>query len=181
MLIDEICMRSPENTVKGMAAEFKRRYSEHRAGLLLTGDATSKKEDVKIEKGYDLYRLLQLEFNEYHSRRRDHASNPSVYMKGLFINQLLFCTYKNIELVINESCKETIKDLQNVKQESDGTKQKIYKKDPLSGINYQEWGHLSDCLDYAITQIFSIEHAEFQKGPYCPPIFFKKPPAKNSW
>lgn len=181
MQIDEFCMKSPYNTVKGMAAEFINRYPAHRTGLFLTGDATSKKEDVKVEKGYDLYRLLQTDLQEYGAQRRDHESNPSVYIRAMFINQIFYSNYKNIEIVINESCKETIKDLQNVKQDSDGTKLKPSKRDTNSGVSYQEFGHLSDCLDYAITKIFQSEYNEYQRGPYCPPIFGKNPPSKYSW
>jgi hypothetical protein len=181
MQVDELCMRSPYNTVQGMAEEFKRRYPNHNAGILLTGDATSRKEDVKIEKGYDLYLLLQRELLQYHPQRRVPPSNPSVYMRGLFINQVLYSNFKNIKILINDTCKETIKDLQNVKQDSDGTKLKNYKIDPLTKVSYQEWGHLSDCLDYAITMIFSSEYNEYQRGPYCPPIVGKFPPPKNSW
>ncbi len=181
MQIDEICMRSPGNSVKDMAQEFKRRYANHRAGILLTGDATSRKEDVKIEKGYDLYLLLQRELQDYHPQRKVPESNPSVYMRGLFINQILFSNFKNIEIIINETCKETIKDLQNVKQDSDGTKLKNYKTDPLTKVSFQEWGHLSDCLDYAVTMIFSSEYNEYQKGPYCLPFVGKFAPPKQSW
>jgi hypothetical protein len=181
MQIDEICMSPPRNTVKEMVAEFKLRYPNYCGGLLLTGDATSSKEDVKIEKGYDLYRLLQRDLEDYKPQRRVPASNPSVYMRGLFINQILFSNYKNIEIVINETCKNTIKDLQNVKQDSDGTKLKTHKTDPTTKVSFQEWGHLSDCLDYALTEIFSNEYYEFQSGPYCPPIFGKNPRSRNSY
>jgi PBSX family phage terminase large subunit len=181
MQIDELCMYSPRNTVKEMAIEFKLRYPDHKAGLLLTGDATSKKEDVKIEKGYDLFLLLQRDLEDYRPQRKVPSSNPSVYMRGLFINQTLFSNYKDIEIQINETCKNTIKDLQNVKQDSDGTKLKSIKKDNQTGITYQELGHLSDCLDYALTIIFQSEYSVFQRGPYCPPVFGKHRHSKYSW
>jgi len=179
--IDEICMLPPRNTIKDMALEFKSRYHNHRGGLLLTGDATSKKEDVKVEKGYDLYRLLQKELEEFKPQRRVPISNPSVYMRGLFINQVLHGNYKCIEILIDENCRNSIKDLQNVKQDADGTKLKSVKKDSITGISYQEFGHLSDCLDYALTTIFQSEYSEYQRGPYCPPIWGKNPISKNSW
>ena len=181
MQIDELCMRQPYNTVQGMAEEFIKRYGSHAAGVLLTGDATSRKEDVKIEKGYDLYLLLQRELRDYKPQRKVPASNPSVYMRGMFINRVLYNNFKNIEIVINDTCKETIKDLQNVKQDSDGTKLKNYKIDPLTKVSSQEWGHLSDCFDYAITMIFNSEYYEYQRGPYCPPLVGKFTPSKHSY
>ena len=56
-------MRNPNNTVKGLCNEIKKGYPNHVNGMLITGDATSNKEDVKIEKGFNLFTLIITEMN----------------------------------------------------------------------------------------------------------------------
>ncbi len=161
---DELCMKPPKNTIRDMISEFSRRYPYHQSGLLITGDATSQKQTVRTESGYDLYRLIQTGLSNYKPQLRVPPSNPPVFMRGQFINNIFCNQTGGIEIVIGENCKNTILDLQNVKQAEDDTKLKVTIKDTKTGISYQEWGHLSDCLDYAITRIFNSEFENFRRG-----------------
>jgi hypothetical protein len=164
MQVDEFCMKPPRNTVRDMINEFYRRYPYHQNGLLITGDATSKKQNVRTDNGDDLYRLIQTGLSDYKPQLRVPPSNPAVFIRGQFINNI-FCNNTNgIEIIIGENCKNTILDLQNVKQAADDTKLKVTVKDNATGITYQEWGHLSDCMDYAIIRIFNSEFESFKRG-----------------
>jgi hypothetical protein len=164
MQVDEFCMKPPRNTVRDMISEFYRRYPYHRNGLLITGDATSKKQNVRTDNGDDLYRLIQTGLSDYKPQLRVPPSNPAVFIRGQFINNIFCNQTGGIEIIIGENCKNTILDLQNVKQAADDTKLKVTVKDNATGISYQEWGHLSDCMDYAIIRIFSSEFETFRRG-----------------
>ena len=161
--IDELPMRNPNNTVEGMTKEIKRRYGNHKGGFVITGDATSQKQDVKLEKGYNLYRLIKNELKEINPQLRVRRSNPSVFTRGLFINTIMYNEHRGIKIIIDNSCKETIKDLSNVQQGADGTKSKTKKTD-ANGIRYEEYGHMSDCLDYFICSAFATDYEGYQKG-----------------
>ena len=161
--IDELAMRNPNNTVVGMANEIKRKYGSHKGGFIITGDATSQKQDVKIEKGYNLYRLLINELRVLNPVLRVPSSNPSVFVRGLFINTVLYNEWKGLKIEIDPICKETLKDLMNVQQSADGTKLKSKSTD-ANGVRYEEYGHFSDCLDYFMTSAFPSEYVEYQKG-----------------
>lgn len=181
MQIDEFCMRNPNNTVAGLCNAIKMKYPDHINGIRVTGDATSQKEDVKIEKGFNLFTLICSELRKYNPQLMVQKSNPNVYTRGQFINTCLYSNYKGIEIIIGEHCKESVKDWTNTKQDSDGTKLKKKIKDQLSGVSYEEFGHLTDCGDYALTTIFPSEFAEYQRGDN--PIFIRsgKSIRKNSY
>jgi hypothetical protein len=164
MQIDELCMKNPNNTITGLFLEFERRYFAHNSGIIITGDATSRKQDVKIEKGFDLFRLIQNEFKRFNPVIRVPLSNPPVYVRGQFINTILFSNFDGIEIQIGENCKKTIEDFSNTKQDADGTKFKAMVKDPLSSVRYQEHGHLTDCADYLICTIFASSFTMYQRG-----------------
>ena len=168
--IDELCMRNPYNTITGMCNEIKRRYKNHTAGMLITGDATSNKQDVKVEKGFNLFTLIRNELEEYRPQLRQPKSNPSVYVRGQFINTILYSNFKNIKIVIGENCKESINDWVNTKQDSDGTKFKKKVADAVSGVRYEEHGHLTDTADYLLTTVFNQEFLQYQGKASIPTI-----------
>jgi len=162
--VDELCMKPPRNTIKDMLAEFCSRYPYHQNGLFITGDATSQKGNVRTESGKDLFRLIQNGLSQYKPQLRVPSANAAVFMRGQFINNIFCSNADGIEITIGENCKNTILDLQNVKQATDDTKLKNVIKDAATGIPYQEWGHLSDCLDYVITRVFANEYETFRRG-----------------
>src|ERR1019366_908961 len=164
MMIDEILGRNPNNTVTYLCNEIKRKYHNHVSGMFIYGDATSQKADVKIERGYDLFRLIVDGLAMFRPSRRVSKSNPSVIMRGDFINTIFQQNVEGIEVFIDENCKSAINDFLYTKEGSDGKKDKRVKKDPKSGISYQEYGHLGDCFDYMICYAFSKEYQYYQTG-----------------
>jgi hypothetical protein len=179
--IDEIPLPTPNNTVKSVCNEFKRRYPSHSSGLFVYGDATAQKEDTKMEKGHNFYRIIMSELSAYKPNNRVLRSNPSVAMRGNFINTILEKNYKGIALTIDPKCKKTIEDLTNVKEASDGTKNKDSVTDPLTKVRYQKYGHLSDCLDYFIVSAFATEYSEYQRGGIAILPTYGKNVSKNSY
>ena len=143
MLLDEILARNPNNTVTWICREICRKLHEynHNAGLFVYGDATSQKDDVKQEKGHDLFRLIMEGLKEFKPQRRVAPSNPSVVMRGNFMNAILGSNYADMQLLINEKCVESIKDFYVTKEASDGRKDKTVVKDKKTGVSYQPHGH----------------------------------------
>lgn len=163
-MIDLILGRNPRNTIKDVCNEFKRKYPNHTAGLFIYGDATSQKDDVKIEKGHNFFRLIQTELLNYKPVMRIAASNPSVAMRGNFINTILEKELNGISFMIDDKLKEAINDFINLKEAADGTKNKTMATDPKTKTRYQEWGHITDLTDYLICYAFANEYSQYQKG-----------------
>jgi hypothetical protein len=163
-MIDEIAGENPNNTIKAVCREFKRKYPAHKSGLFIYGDATANKEDTKLEKGYNFYRLILEELKEYHPTSRVMRSNPSVVMRGNWINTILEKELGGVSVLIDENCKRMINDFVNLKEAADGTKLKEMETDTKTKVRYQKVGHYSDLFDYIMVSAFGSEFDSFQRG-----------------
>jgi hypothetical protein len=161
--IDEFCLAHPKNTLKDLALEFSLKYSGHSAGVFIYGDATSKKEDTKLEKGQNFFTLFSKYISEFNPSLRVPSSNPSVAMRGSFINEVFESNQGGIVVCIDPSCHNSIADFRFTKEAPDGTKLKKKEKDVRSGVSFEKYGHTSDTFDYLITKAFSSEYARFQR------------------
>lgn len=181
LMIDEIAGRNPNNTITAVCNEFKRKYPAHKSGLFVYGDATSQKEDVKLEKGHNFFRLILAELDKYRPQLRVAPSNPSVSMRGSFINTVLESQFGGISVLIDQKNKMAINDFVNLKEAPDGTKAKIKETDPKTLVSYQKWGHFTDLFDYLICYAFLSDYTKYQSGGNIIPIQIGKTPNKHSY
>ena len=56
---------------------------------------------------------------------------------------------------------DTIYDVRYVKEDRDGGKEKKLKKNPDTGVSFQEFGHLSDCMEYVVCEIAKEDYNKF--------------------
>ena len=89
----------------------------------------------------------------------DHA--PSVSLIGDFVNAIFDGTLKFARIIINESCKKSINDYIETKQDKDGSILKKLVVNPKTKVSYQEHGHLTDTLKDFIVQAFYEEFTQF--------------------
>jgi len=163
-MIDEITGITPNNTVKAVCNEIIRKYQGHESGMFIYGDATANKADTKLENGYNFYRLAMDYLQQFKPRNRVTASNPSVVMRGNFINTVFEKNFGGINIIIGENCKTAISDFIGLKEGADGTKQKEMVSDNKTGVRYQKYGHFSDLFDYICCTAFSSDFAQYQSG-----------------
>lgn len=165
-MIHEIAGISPRNTVKDVCNEIIRKCYEwkHDAGMFIYGDATANKEDTKLEKGFNFYRLILDNLKQYRPTSRVLNSNPSVAMRGNWINTIFENELDRITITIDESCKKTINDFVLTKESADGTKLKEMETDAKTKIRYQKVGHFSDLFDYFLVSAFAGEFQKYQRG-----------------
>jgi len=181
-MIDEIAGVTPMNTVKAVCGEFIRRYPNHQAGLFIYGDATANKEDTKLEKGYNFFRLILDYLKQYRPTSRVLNSNPSVVMRGNWINTVLEKELHGMKVVIGANCKKSINDLILLKEAADGTKLKEMETDPKTKVRYQKVGHFSDLFDYVMVSAFGSEFSKYQAGDATSKIITgKRLVSKNSY
>jgi hypothetical protein len=163
-MIDEISGVTPGNTVKAVCMEFIRRYPNHTTGLFIYGDATANKQDTKLEKGYNFFRLIMDHLQNYKPTNRVLSSNPSIVMRGNWINSVFEKNLGGISFIIGENCKAAINDFVALKEASDGTKLKEMASDPGTGARFQKVGHYSDLFDYICCSAFARQYQEYQRG-----------------
>ena len=102
-MINEIAGKDPLNTIRAVCNEFKRLYPNHTGGLFVYGDATARKEDTKLEKGHDFYRIVTDNLRDYKPSLRVLSNNPSVKMRGDFINTVLEKELFGLRIFINKN------------------------------------------------------------------------------
>lgn len=90
------------------------------------------------------------------------GKSPSVSAIGDFVNAIFEGVVKGIEININESCKKTINDFIETKQDKDGTILKKRITDSKTGISYEPNGHIVDNLKDFIYQAFTQEFNNYQ-------------------
>ena len=163
-MIDEIAGVTPENTVKQVCNIFKRKYPNHNTGLFIYGDATASKQDTKLEQGFNFYRLIADYLKDYNPRLRISSSNPSVVMRGNWINTVFEKEIGGIKIIIDNSCKKSINDFVLLKEDSDGTKKKEMETDNKTKVRYQKVGHFSDLFDYIMCTAFANDFMLYQSG-----------------
>ncbi len=163
--IDEIAGINPRNTVRAVCEEFKRKYPKHDAGLFVYGDATARKEDTKLEKGNDFYKIVQANLKDYKPTMRVSDSNPSVKGRGDWLNTVFEQEVGDLRVIIGTQCKRMIEDLNMIKEDENGGKLKDTERDPKTGKSYQKRGHFSDLFDYFMCRAFNSEYLKY-KNPY---------------
>jgi len=160
--IDEIALKKPHNKIKSVCNELGRRYKFHSGGVFVYGDATSRKDDTKIEHGMNFFNLALRYLAKFRPTKRVPKSNPSVIMRGNFINALFEGEIDGASALIGEKNELTIGDMTNVLEDSDGKKLKIKVKDAKTGVTFEPWGHLSDANDYFLTWYFKAQFRAYQ-------------------
>lgn len=161
--IDEIFLEDPRNTVKEVCAEFTNRYPVSEvSGLFIYGDRTSLRADTKLEKGENFFTMITDQLKAYRPVLRLQTKNPSVVQSGAFINEIYEGESKSgITIGINEKCKKSITDFTYAVEDSDGTMKKTKKKNKLTGVIYEEFGHASDAKRYIITTAFATDYDRY--------------------
>ena len=132
--------------------------------MFIYGDATAEKEDTKMEKGYSFYRLIIDNLKQFKPNNRVLRSNPSVVMRGNWINTVLEKEIGGVKMIFDESCKKAINDFVMTKEDADGTKHKEQETDPKTKVRSQKYGHFSDLTDYIMVTAFANEFAKYQAG-----------------
>lgn len=162
--IDEIMLKDPLNTLKDTCEEFMKRYGSNRMGLFVYGDATSKKQDTKLQKGQNFYLLIKGYLSKNKPIFRVPKSNPSVIMSRNFTNDLLAGLINGIEIGFDSKCRNSINDYQYCTEDEEGKVNKKVIRDKVTGQSYQEYGHACDTLRYILTAMFIEKYKKFMKG-----------------
>lgn len=165
-LIHCIAAKSPNNKVNWVCDEITRKLLAwgHKEAVYVGGDATSQKDDVKLEKGDDMFRLIITALKQFNPQRRTTASNPSVRMSKDFVNSILEGDVPGMSFGADKSCRQAIIDFENTKEDKNGKVDKSTVTDKATGQTYQPYGHFVDLTRYFLTNTFANEYTNYQRG-----------------
>lgn len=142
--LDEIVLES--GTVREVAAEFRRRFPAHGAGLEIYGDATATKRNAQTAKSD--YEILDEEFRTLPYPVTFHIpkSNPPQRDRINAVNYLLRGPRNQVRTELAGHCTELAEDLETVIRDKYGGIKKAHdKRDP-----YYRRTHLSDGWGYMV-------------------------------
>jgi hypothetical protein len=166
-MIDEIAAVNPNNLLSWVCEELLRRYGpggkDHKENFYIYGDATSQKDDVKLEKGKNMFTMMKGYLSYFRPKIRSSKANPNVGMRGDFINAVFGRNYGGIKVTIGHQCKHAIADFVNTAEAPDGSgkdKTKV-QVDGIRGV--QKWGHFSDLFDYFMCECYMTIYLRFQR------------------
>ena len=165
-VIEEICIKGA--SLEEVCKAFNKKYKGHTGRVIVTGDATSRKEDAKLEKGYNFYRLVEKYLREEFRfiDTRVPKSNESVFMRSQWINMLLFDD--DLKVRIDKSCKGAIEDLQSCQWDSSGTKIDKERKTVTNefGVksSMETRGHHLDAFAYLLLTVWRDKYEEYKRG-----------------
>ena len=141
-ILGEIVIRHA--TTAQACEEFLKRFPRHQAGIVIYGDASGYKEQTT---GSSDYKMIRDYFQIYTSapvQYRAPKANPSVRERINLTNAKLRSAAGEIGVLIDEECKELIKDLEQVSFKADSNQ--------IDKDRDRQRTHLSDALGYLLWQ-----------------------------
>lgn len=149
----EYCLRNPDNSSEAAARYLIKDFGQYKPTIFYYGDASGKNRIAGQgnRRNFDDIESILLPYLNSASDRVLNK-NPNVFAARDFINLILSGYYQGIEILIDESCKELIADMENCKVSIDG-KDKTLVNDKIIGAKYQKYGHTSDALTYLVVSV----------------------------
>jgi hypothetical protein len=164
-LIEEVALKDPRNNIYEVCRVVRNNYSTHESGMIIYGDATSKKGDPKLERvgrKENFYSIVKKELSNFRPRFKVPPANPNVNQRGDFINTILEKELYGLKIIFGEDCYHSIADMTYLKKDNNG-KLKEVVRDKITKQSYQRYGHMSDAMDYFICEAYKKEFSRFRK------------------
>ena len=163
--IAEIAASDPDNTAQKSAGLVNKYLNKigHEDLIILHGDASAKaKNTIDNEKRSFIQLHEGVLKEEFIVRNRVSNSNPSVSIRGEFINAVYEGLVPGLSISINETCKDSINDYISVVQDENGGLQK--RRITKDGLTYEPFGHFSDTKAYFLCDVWKKEFNEFKNA-----------------
>ena len=150
MAIDEIVVRN-SNTIQ-VCQEFKTRYPNHKAGIILYGDATG--EARHADSNITNWKIIENELRAYGCTKRVPSKNPAERDRINAVNGMICNSKQERRVFVNPNkCKKLITDFEQVAYK-EGTSHIDKGKDLMLT-------HPSDGFGYMVEREFSINRAKY--------------------
>jgi hypothetical protein len=158
-IVKEYCLEAPENTTEACLRHFSHDFGKHRPEVIYYGDAMGNKRHEGTGNKTEFKKVREIIQSMIDDGSdRTWRVNPSVMQTRNFINKILagveIVPGVIINLEIDPSCKELIKDMEHCKLAADGGKLKVKVKNKKTGQTFEQFGHASDSLSYLICKAF---------------------------
>ena len=149
----EYPMRDPLNSTEAAAQAFVNDFGHKPIDVFVYGDASGRNRITGLPNTTQ-YTMIESVLYRYlpNGWMRVGKSNVGRLKRRDFMNKVLEGKIPGVELFIDESCEELIRDMEYVKLGNEG-KFKEKAKDPNTGILFEKIGHMSDALEYLVCEL----------------------------
>lgn len=156
-----------ENNTPRLSMKIMEKFvrENHLGGLIVTGDPAGLARSTQTEDGTNNFTIIMNNIRNTTLRPQLKLlkKQPPVVTRLEFVNAL-FNGFDGWNISIDMRCRRLAEDLINQKKNPDGTKNKTKVTDPKTNTKYEKYGHLSDCLDYALCYFLGDSWNRFQLG-----------------
>lgn len=168
-IIEEVIGKAEdkENNTPALARKLQKKLyrMKHIGGLDVTGDPAGLQRSTVSEDGVNNFTIIADTLGKGILRPKIKLlkKQPPQAMRCEFINEV-FNGYNGWELLIDIRCRKLTVDLLYQLKNEDGTKSKPKVIDPKTGVKFEKYGHLSDCLDYLLCYYLRDSWYKFKSG-----------------
>ncbi len=168
-VLDEVLGKpeDKENNTPALSRKLRGRLyrDKHIGGVDVTGDPSGLQRSTTSEDGVNNFTVIldTLGQGVLRPKLRLLKKQPPQVARCDFVNQV-FEGYNGWELRIDMRCRRLTEDLIYQLRNDDGTKSKRKVMDAKTGVKYEKYGHLSDCLDYLLCFYLRESWHRFKNG-----------------
>jgi phage terminase large subunit len=164
--VHEILSISPHNNAPKSAAKFCDwlDHVKHKDVVFVCGDPSASKRSTVDENSSSFYEkyIAILTSRGYKVVNKVMKSAPEVALSASFINAIYENKLYGWSITISEKCFSSIEDYILVKEDAEGKMFKGKEKDPVSGITYEQRGHISDSKRYLVLTVMAKQFEEYK-------------------
>lgn len=168
-ILEELLGRpeNKENNTPALARKLRTKLyrDKHVGGVDVTGDPSGLQRSTTSEDGVNNYTVIvdTLGGGVLRPCVKLLRKQPPQVTRCQFVNEL-FDGYNGWQVLIDIKCRKLTEDLIYQLKNEDGTKSKQKTTDPKTGVKYERYGHLSDCLDYLLCYYLRESWYKYKSG-----------------
>ena len=156
-----------ENNTPALSRKLRGKLyrDKHVGGVDVTGDPSGLQRSTTNEEGINNYTQIldTLGGGVLRPKLKLLKKQPPQVTRCDFVNQV-FDGYNGWEIRIDLRCRRLTEDLISQLRNDDGTKAKKKVVDSKTGVKFEKYGHLSDCLDYLLCYYLRDNWYRFKNG-----------------
>lgn len=156
----EFCYEDPLNSTEDVCEGFISYMDSNVAkgyalDAFIYGDASGRSAIPGMKKFVTNFNIIKNKLRKYvtSGSMRVPRANPQIKKRRELMNRILEDKIPTVELIIDTSCKNTVKDFNFVKRDIDGGKFKEKEKDKVTGKKFESLGHTSDAVEYIVCEL----------------------------
>ena len=154
-LVKELCLENPRNNTEDVCLAVESDFKGLMKGLFYYGDPSGRNRQT-VSKAYrDNFDVVEKTLSRYIFSSGDRVQRraPDILKSRDFVRDLFHeIKYPKIRLLIDPSCKNTIRDLEFAKEGRNG--EMVKPMVTVNGKTYEKLGHCLDALRYFLVSLF---------------------------